>query len=59
MDLDSLLLTIITVAREPAYIHQTLASMFMADPLVHDLSAVHLVVDSNKSFYLDNYGQHM
>jgi len=34
VNLSDLVLVAISVDREPRYVHQTLASMFMADPIV-------------------------
>jgi len=58
MDLGRLVLAIMTVDRTPPYVHQTLASMFAADPLVHELSSVHLVIGTDRTEYLENYRQH-
>jgi len=47
-----------TVDRDPQYVHQTLASLFAADPLVHDVSSIHLVIDSTDAGYLQDYRHH-
>jgi hypothetical protein len=58
MDFSRLVLAIMTVDRTPAYVHQTLASLFAADPLVHELSLVHLVIGTNDTTYLEGYRHH-
>jgi len=51
------LIVVSSVPREPAYIHQTLASLFMSDPLVHR-TRVHVMVDSPDASYLADYAHH-
>ncbi len=58
MDLNRLVLAVMTVDRQPAYVHQTLASLFAADPRVHELSGVHLVIGTNRAEYLGNLRHH-
>ena len=58
MDVKSLVLAIMTVDRDPQYVHQTLASLFAADPLVHDVVSVHVVIDTDDAAYLENYRHH-
>lgn len=50
-------LVIMTTNRQPEYIHQTLASLFMADEAVRELPVV-IMVGSNDSSYLQHYIQH-
>lgn len=58
MDVTKLVLAITTVDREPPYVHQTLASLFASDPLVHELPAVHLVVGTKNAEYLRHFRHH-
>lgn len=58
MNVESLTLAIATVDRSPEYIHKTLASLFAADPLVHRLTCVHLMVGTSNASYLDDYRHH-
>jgi hypothetical protein len=58
MDVKKLVLAIMTVDREPQYVHRTLASLFAADPLVHDVSSIHLVIDTDDADYLQDYRHH-
>jgi len=58
MDARKLVLAIMTVDREPQYVHRTLASLFASDPLVHEVSSVHLVIDTSESAYLRDYRHH-
>jgi hypothetical protein len=51
-------LAILTVDRSPEYIFKTLGSLFMADPLVHELGSLHLMVDAKDATYLDDLKQH-
>jgi hypothetical protein len=51
------LIVIMSVPREPVYIHQTLASLFMSDPLVHK-TRIHVMVDAPDAAYLENYAHH-
>ena len=55
---ESLTLAILTVNRKPEYIHQTLASLFAADPDVHRLGTIHVMVGSTDASYLRRYGHH-
>jgi len=55
MELHQLVVAVMTVPRDPPYIHQTLASLFASDPLAHELKSVHLVVDASDMAYLANY----
>ena len=58
MEVARLTLAVMTVDRAPQYVHQTLASLFAADPLVHGLDAVHLVVGASSAAHLGNYRHH-
>jgi hypothetical protein len=58
MELQKLVLAIMTVERDPPYVHQTIASLFASDPLVHDLPSVHLVIGSASMDYLASYRHH-
>jgi hypothetical protein len=51
------LIVISSVFREPVYVHQTLASLFMSDPSVHK-SHVHLMVGGPDADYLRDYAHH-
>lgn len=51
-------LAVMTARRSPEYIHATLASLFVSDPLVHHLKGVHLVVGGNEAEYLHQYRHH-
>jgi hypothetical protein len=57
-DIKKLQVNIMTVSRSPQYIHQTLASLFASDPLVHELSPIHLFVGSDDASYLRIYHHH-
>jgi len=58
MDVKKLVLAIMTMDRQPQYVHRTLASLFAADPLVHDVSSIHLVIDTSDAGYLQDYRHH-
>jgi len=58
MDVGKLVLAIMTVDREPQYVHRTLASLFASDPLVHDVSSVHVVINTSDDDYLQDYRHH-
>lgn len=58
MDVEKLVLAITTVDREPQYVHRTLASLFAADPWVHDVSSIHVVIDTSDAGYLQDYRHH-
>lgn len=49
---------ILTVEREPPYIHTTLASLFLSGPAVHWLGAIDILVDSNDTNLLWEYRHH-
>jgi hypothetical protein len=51
-------LAVMTVSRSPEYIHTTLASLLLSDPLAHCLKGLHLVVGSAEANYLKHYGHH-
>jgi len=51
-------IAIITVSREVNYLHQTLASLFMAEPHMHDLPPVRLLVGSPDCSYLSDLVHH-
>lgn len=51
------LIAISSVNREGGYVHQTLASLFMSDPLVHQCD-LRIMVGSADTSYLDDYRQH-
>ncbi|HSL82459.1 MAG TPA: hypothetical protein VLF66_06750 [Thermoanaerobaculia bacterium] len=51
-------LAIMTVARPVSYLPQTLASLFLADPLVWELPRIHLVVGSPDTQYLEDLAHH-
>ena len=51
------LIVVMSVAREPAYIHQTLASLFMSDRLVQS-APVHVMVGGADVSYLADYSHH-
>lgn len=51
-------LVVMTVARQPSYLPQTLASLFLSDPLVRELPRIHLVVGSPDAGYLDDLAHH-
>jgi hypothetical protein len=55
---DDLAIAISTVNRSPQYVHQTLASLFAADPAVHRAGPVWVVVDSQDAAYLKEYSHH-
>lgn len=57
-DPEELAVSIITVKREPEYIHTTLASLFAADPWAGRMHSVNLYVGSNDASYLDCYAHH-
>jgi hypothetical protein len=52
---DKIKLVISTIDREPAYIHRTLASLFLSGPEAHDFTPVHLMVGSEDDGYLGDY----
>jgi hypothetical protein len=58
MDAENLVLAVMTVDRDPPYVHQTLASLFACDPMVHDVSPVHVVVGTSNTKYVQNYQHH-
>lgn len=58
MDIRKLLVAMMTVDREPAYVHQTLASLFASDLMVHEVSPIHLVIDASDAGYLEEYRHH-
>jgi len=58
MELDGLVVAVMTVDRTPAYVHQTIASLFAADRRVHELPCVHLVIGTSAAAYLDHLRQH-
>lgn len=58
MPLEQLSIAIMTVDRQPAYVHQTLASLFSSGPGVHNVAAVHLVAGTSKAEYLRHYSHH-
>lgn len=51
-------LVLMTVARPVSYLPQTLASLFLSDPLVQELPKVHLVVGSPDAGYLEDLAHH-
>ena len=51
-------LVIMTVRRSPEYVHKTLASLMLSDPLVHQLKGIHLVVGGADIEYLNQYLHH-
>ena len=51
-------LAIMTVARQANYLPQTLASLFLSDPLVWELARIHLVVGSPDVQYLEDLAHH-
>lgn len=51
-------LVIMTVARDVNYLPQTLASLYLADPLVRDLRKVHLVLGSPDTRHVDELTHH-
>ena len=51
-------LAVMTVKRSPEYVHMTLASLLLSDPLVHQLRGVHLVVGGAEVEYLSQYRHH-
>jgi len=51
-------LVFMTIRRSPEYFHAALASLFMSDPLVHQLKGIHVVIGSAESHYLDPYFHH-
>ena len=55
---EDLRIVISTVARQPEYVHTTLASLFASDPLMHRLCGVGLVVGGDDVSYLGPYGHH-
>ena len=57
MNPSELTLCIMTCPRKPSYITQTLANVFMSDPLIFDVGEINLVIDSGKQNYLRNYQQ--
>jgi hypothetical protein len=55
---NDLRLVVMTVRRSPEYVHVTLASLLLSDPLVHRLRGVHLVVGGAEVEYLNQYRHH-
>lgn len=55
---NDLRLAVMTVRRSPEYVHTTLASLLLSDPLVHQLRGLHLVVGDAEVEYLNQYRQH-
>ncbi|MBV9124101.1 MAG: hypothetical protein JO112_12145 [Planctomycetes bacterium] len=55
---EDLVLAISTVHRSPPYVHHTLASLFTADPAVHRLEPVRVLVNGCDAGYLRDYGHH-
>ncbi len=51
-------IVISTTHREPCFLHQTLASLFMAGSGVQGIAPVHLMVGSLEDAYLENYAHH-
>jgi CheY-like chemotaxis protein len=51
-------LVFMAIRRSPEYLHAALASLFMSDPLVHQLKGVHLVLGNAESQFLDPYFHH-
>lgn len=51
-------IVIMTVRRSPEYVHKTLASLLLSDPLVHQVKGIHLVVGSADVEYLSQYQHH-
>ena len=51
-------LAIMTVQRDPEYLFRTLSSLFMADPRMHELGSLHLMVDAEDAAYLDDVKHH-
>ena len=58
VQLDELSIAILTVHREPAYIHQTLAGLFSSGPEIFDVAAIEIFVDGNNRKYLRQYEGH-
>ncbi len=58
MDVEKLVFAVVTVPRKPQYVHQTLASLFASDRLVHDLTAIDLFVGTNDTAYLAHMRHH-
>jgi hypothetical protein len=58
MDFRKLVVAVMTVDREPAYVHQTLASLFASDGMVHEVSPIHLMIDASDTSYLGGYRHH-
>lgn len=48
----------LTVRRDPQYVHTSLASLFAADAGIHRLNGVNLYVGTHEQEYLDCYRQH-
>jgi CheY-like chemotaxis protein len=55
---NDLRLAVMTIRRSPEYVHTTLASLLLSDPLVHELRGLHLVVGGAEVEYLNHYRQH-
>jgi CheY-like chemotaxis protein len=51
-------LAVMTVRRSPEYVHTSLASLLLSDPLVHELKGLHLIVGSADAEYLNEYRHH-
>lgn len=55
---ERLVIAVRTIHREPQYIHQTLASMFVSDDLVRRTGEVLLLIGNEADDYLSNYLHH-
>lgn len=55
LNIGDLCISILTVPREPEYIHQTLASLFSSGPDIYRVKGIHLMVDTNDRSYLAEY----
>lgn len=58
LDVSQLTLAVMTVDREPQYVHQTLASLFASGRAVHDIKQIYLVVGSPSCEYVAHYRHH-
>lgn len=58
MTLDQLSIAVMTVDRQPPYVHNTLASLFLSGASVREVAAVYLVAGTNKIDYLSTYKHH-
>jgi hypothetical protein len=54
----NLVIAVRTIAREPQYIHETLASMFLSDESIRQTGQVLLLVGNESPDYLHNYFHH-